>query len=130
MCMMGSKTIAHPELCEEAQPECPTNLRLMHVYTPFKKVLILVQIKVKCIKLMYITTLERDNSNSTIWNKKTYVQHSRQRMKDMNKNIYKLIKMTSVKTHGGKTIRSGVTQHTQKNFQKKFFPRSRLKYKF
>ena len=31
-----------------------------------KKVLILVQIKVKFIKPMYITTLERDSNNSTI----------------------------------------------------------------
>ena len=39
-----------------------------HVFKPtFIKVLILVQIKVKFIKPMYITTLEQDSSNSTIW---------------------------------------------------------------
>jgi len=42
---------------------------------------------------------------------------------------YKLIKMMSVKTHGGKTIRLEVTQHTQKILQKKnFFPVKAKKY--
>jgi hypothetical protein len=42
---------------------------------------------------------------------------------ELETHIYILIKMMSVKTHGGKTIRSEVTQHTQKNFTKKlFFP--------
>jgi hypothetical protein len=46
---------------------------------------------------------------------------------ELETHIYILIKMMSVKTHGGKTIRSEVTQHTQKNFTKKLFFRSRLK---
>ena len=42
---------------------------------------------------------------------------------ELETHIYRLIKMMSVKTHGGKTIRSEVTQHTQKKFYKElFFP--------
>ena len=40
---------------------------------------------------------------------------------ELETHIYILIKMMSVKTHGGKTIRSEVTQHTQKNLQRNFF---------
>jgi hypothetical protein len=36
--------------------------------------------------------------------------------------------MMSVKTHGGKTIRLEVTQHTQKILQKLFFPVKAKKY--
>ena len=91
-----------------------------------KKKLILVQIKVKCIKLMYTTTLERDNSNSTIWKQKHMYNESRH---ELETHIYRLIKMMSVKTHGGKTIRSEVTQHTQKIYKETFF-RSRIKNLF
>jgi len=45
---------------------------------------------------------------------------------ELETHIYRLIKMMSVKTHGGKTIRLEVTQHTQKILQKLFFW-SRLK---
>ena len=47
---------------------------------------------------------------------------------ELETHIYTLVKMMSVKTHGGKTIRSEVTQHTQKNLQRNFetFFRSRL----
>jgi hypothetical protein len=48
---------------------------------------------------------------------------------ELETHIYILIKMMSVKTHGGKTIRSEVTQHTQKILQETFF-RSRLKKRF
>ena len=40
---------------------------------------------------------------------------------ELETHIYRLIKMMSVKTHGGKTIRLEVTQHTQKNLQRNFF---------
>ena len=47
---------------------------------------------------------------------------------ELETHIYRLIKMMSVKTHGGKTIRSEVTQHTQKNLQRNFFSVKAKKY--
>ena len=40
---------------------------------------------------------------------------------ELETHTYRLIKMMSVKTHGGKTIRTEVTQHTQKFLQRNFF---------
>ena len=39
---------------------------------------------------------------------------------ELETHIYILIKMMSVKTHGSKTIRTEVTQRTQKNLQRNF----------
>ena len=48
---------------------------------------------------------------------------------ELETHTYRLIKMMSVKTHGGKTIRTEVTQHTQKKFYKEtFFPVKAKKY--